>query len=125
MSDASIGDPNSWRDLAGQARAAAERLNDPAAWVCLIAIEEACNRFAQLAETRQRSMTWSRISRVSGGVGRGLFSRARLYDLIPPCQAPLRRGFSFSHGRGAIIGEGRRVRITLQRSEARPCWDAG
>jgi hypothetical protein len=68
MPDASIGNPKNWRDLAGQARVAAEHLYDPAEWARMVAIEEACKRLAQLAESRDRSRSWSRISRISGGV---------------------------------------------------------
>jgi hypothetical protein len=68
MPTATAGDATNWRNLACNARFAAENMNDPAGWARMIAIEEACKRIAEVAEACERKRMWSRISRFSGGV---------------------------------------------------------
>jgi hypothetical protein len=68
MPDSSANSPQNWRELAEQARTAAENLSDPVAWARMIGLEEACKRLACLSDARQHPKSLSRISRLSGGV---------------------------------------------------------
>jgi hypothetical protein len=66
MQDTWTGDPTNSLDMKSQAATAAEGPNDPLAWARVIVSEEACKRFAERAEARERR-AWRRISRISGG----------------------------------------------------------
>jgi hypothetical protein len=68
MPDLSANTSGNWRELAEQARMAAENLSDPVAWARMIGLEEACKRLAFLSEPPRRPKSMSRISRLSGGV---------------------------------------------------------
>ena len=66
MPDSSAGNPKNWGELAEQSRANAEKLNDPVARENMLARGGAYRRLAQRDNARSKS--WSRISRISGGV---------------------------------------------------------
>ena len=68
MPDSLAGNLNNSSELGGRAQVAAEKLNDAVARANLLARDGAHQRPVQRGETRQRFRSWSRISRISGGV---------------------------------------------------------